>query len=97
MRQGYHSQSTYEGDPQTDSEKEVGWLQEHIISMPEAGRELREEYSGIPLNNAFPHVLHDRDRAFTIFSYACIGQLMFLNHSIPSSHIINLFSTDSLW
>jgi hypothetical protein len=83
VRQGYHGRSTHERDPQTGSDSNVGWYQEHITSLPEAGRKLLEEYSGIPSDEGLPHVHYIRDKAFAIFSYACIGQFRFLNYSIP--------------
>ncbi|KAJ6572226.1 hypothetical protein B0H19DRAFT_1256125 [Mycena capillaripes] len=82
-RKGTHGPSSYEGKSLTDSENKVGWYEENITEISPEGRMLLEEYSGIPLDEILPHVLRVRDKAFAIWSYLCIGQVRFLEYTIP--------------
>ena len=82
-RRGHHGPSVFQGQPQIDSSSKVAWYSEHINSIPAAGRALLEDYSGVPADQVLPHVLAIRDEAFAIWSYACIGQVRFLDYTIP--------------
>ncbi len=82
-RRGYHGPRNFEGQCQSDPSAKVAWYTETISSIPAAGRQLLEEYSSIPPDQVLPHVLALRDRAFAIWSYACIGQVRFLDYALP--------------
>ena len=83
-RKGYHGPSSFEGHCQTDASSKVAWYSENITSIPATGRQLLEDYSGISPEQVLPHVLALRDKAFAIWSYACIGQVRFLNYTLPN-------------
>ena len=55
-RKGYHGPSTFEGKSQTDPANRPPWLTEQIASIPEVGRRLLEEYSGVAPAEVLPHV-----------------------------------------
>ena len=85
-RQGYHGPTTYEGKTQSGTTGEgerVGWYDATVTSIPDEGRELLESYSGLAADDVLPHVVAIRDRAFKVWSYACIGQVRFLAHTLP--------------
>ena len=56
-RKGYHGPSTFDGKSQTDSASRPAWYQENVESIPDAGRQLLEIYSGIPPEQVLPHVI----------------------------------------
>ena len=62
-----------------------GWYQTDIKSIPEDARALLEGYSHLRPEEVLPHVLSIRDAGFDIGAYACIGQLRFLEISIPKT------------
>ncbi|KAI9813674.1 MAG: hypothetical protein M1827_003745 [Pycnora praestabilis] len=78
-RKGYHGPSIFEGKSQVDSTARPAWFTENIESIPESGRRLLENYSEILPEQVLPH----RDKAFNIWSYACIGQVRFLDFTLP--------------
>lgn len=82
-RKGHHGPATFDGQSQTDSNQKVPWFTANITSITPAGRKLLEEYSHIPADQILSHVLAIRDKAFKLWSYACIGQVRFLDYTIP--------------
>lgn len=82
-RKGHHGPSTFDGKSLVDSVSRPAWYTKHVESIPDAGRHLLEVYSGIPPERVLPHVLAIRDKAFDIWSYACIGQVRFLEFTLP--------------
>jgi hypothetical protein len=55
-RKGDHGHSAFEGKSQIDSSARPAWFTEHAKSIPEDGRFLLEEYSGIPPEDVLLHV-----------------------------------------
>ncbi|KAL2045828.1 hypothetical protein ABVK25_012033 [Lepraria finkii] len=82
-RKGYHGPSTFEGQPQCSPSSKPPWYNANITSIAASGRSLLESYSDIPAADVLPHVLALRDKAFAIWSYACIGQVRFLDYTLP--------------
>ncbi|KAL9066105.1 MAG: hypothetical protein Q9161_007763 [Pseudevernia consocians] len=82
-RKGYHGPTIFQGHCQTNPSAKVAWYTENITSLPATGRKLLEDYSGILPEHVLPHVLALRDEAFAIWSYACIGQVRFLDYTLP--------------
>ena len=82
-RKGHHGPITFSDQSLNNSSARVAWYHEHVASIPDAGRKLLEKYSGIPPNQVLSHVLEIRDRAFAIWSYACMGQVRFLSYTLP--------------
>ncbi|MCJ1434882.1 hypothetical protein MMC27_004252 [Xylographa pallens] len=82
-RKGHHGPSIFDRKSQLDPTARPAWFTEHIKSIPEAGRRLLEQYSGIPPDQVLPHVVAVRDKAFDVWSYACIGQVRFLDFTLP--------------
>ena len=56
-RKGCHGPSTFEGKSQIDPNNRPAWFTEQITSIPEAGRRLLEEYSGVAPEEVLPHVI----------------------------------------
>ena len=56
-RMGYHGPSVFEGKSQIDRNARPAWFTENIESIPEAGRQLLERYSGIAPERVLPHVI----------------------------------------
>ncbi|MCJ1381174.1 hypothetical protein MMC17_004283 [Xylographa soralifera] len=83
QRKGHHGPSIFDHKSQVDPTARPAWFTEHIESIPDAGRRLLEQYSGIPPDQVLSHVIAVRDKAFDIWSYACIGQVRFLDFSLP--------------
>ena len=82
-RVGHHGPSSFEGVSQVDSSEKVPWYNANVTTISPMGRQLLESYSQISPPDVLPHVLGIRDRAFAIWPYACIGQVRFLNYTIP--------------
>ena len=82
-RKGHHGPDTFEGKSQVDPAARAAWFKEDVTSIPDDGRRLLEEYSGIPPDDVIPHVLKIQDRGFALWSYPCIGQICFLSYSLP--------------
>ncbi|KAJ5569151.1 hypothetical protein N7450_011637 [Penicillium hetheringtonii] len=68
------------------------WYQTKVQSINAEARRLFENYSGFKPDEVLPHVLkllnlpkihRQRDEAFSIWHYPCIGQLRFLSFSLP--------------
>ena len=57
-REGYHGPSTFEGKSQVDPNTRPAWFTEVIDSIPDVGRRLLEDYSGIAPEQVLPHVIH---------------------------------------
>ena len=83
MRVGHHGPLIFQGESQIDSSKKVPWYNANVTAISPMGRQLLESYSQIAPPDVLPHVLSIRDRAFTIWPYACIGQVRFLDYTIP--------------
>ncbi|KAA8651056.1 hypothetical protein EYZ11_008393 [Aspergillus tanneri] len=66
-----------------------GWYQEGVQSINPEAQLLLQTYSGLSADEVLPHVLalykSQRDKAFQIFPYPCIGQMRFLNFNL--SHL----------
>ncbi|MCJ1287312.1 hypothetical protein MMC26_006660 [Xylographa opegraphella] len=82
-REGHHGPSVFDNRSQLDPTARPAWFTEHIETIPEAGRRLLEQYSGLPPEQVLSHVIAVRDKAFDIWSYACIGQVRFLDFTLP--------------
>ena len=82
-RKGHHGPSIFEGNSQIDPAKKVPWYTQNITSIAPAGHALLQHYSHIPPEEILSHVLAIRDKAFPIWPYACIGQVRFLDYTIP--------------
>jgi SAM-dependent methyltransferase len=79
-------------------DKTVGWYQPTLESISDAQRDLLENYSHIPPDKVIPHILEvvrhhylpfnsplttiQRDRAWDIHPYPCVGQLRFIDLSL---------------
>jgi len=81
-------------------DKSAGWYQPTLDSITEAQRDLLENYSHIPPEKVIPHILEivsrpfpfqdpvlttQRDRAWDIHPFPCIGQLRFLDLCLSRS------------
>ncbi|KAL8665680.1 MAG: hypothetical protein Q9202_001990 [Teloschistes flavicans] len=88
--------------PQTDTDREpltkaatnrekIGstdsWYAHDIPNVPDAMRQLFEQYSCIPPAQVIEHIEQIRSRAFAVYPYPCIGQSRWLNLSL-SRHIL---------
>ncbi len=62
-----------------------GWYQADVDTIPEEARALLENYSHIRPEQVLSQVLSIRDAGFEIGTYACIGQLRFLDNSLPKN------------
>ena len=70
-RTGHHGPSMFEGKSLVDPGARPAWFTEHIETIPDAGRQLLEDYSGIPSEQVLPHVIaivgHERTASFQLF------------------------------
>lgn len=57
-RQGHHGPSTFEGKSLVDPNTRPAWFTEVVESIPDVGRRLLEDYSGIAPKEVLPHVIH---------------------------------------
>lgn len=78
----HHGPAIFEGEPAVDAVLKQAWYDENVKSIPDDARRLLEEYSGLDPNEIIPHVVALRDKAFKIWSYACIGQMRFLTYNL---------------
>lgn len=82
-RTGHHGPKTFAGESFDDATARLPWFIPEITTVPPAGRALLEEYAKIPTEEVLPHVQRLRDRAFALWPYPCIGQVRFLDYTIP--------------
>lgn len=82
-RTGHHGPQSFAGQVTDSSHTRPSWFIPEVTSIPPAGRTLLENYAKIPPEQVLPHVQRIRDRAFALWQCACIGQVRFLDYSIP--------------
>ena len=84
-RKGYHGPDVFDGKSQLDSSVRPTWFTEHIETIPDVGRQLLEEYSGISHEEVLPHVI-----AIVSNISTCISQLSSPPHKGAGSTLENL-------
>jgi 2-polyprenyl-3-methyl-5-hydroxy-6-metoxy-1,4-benzoquinol methylase len=56
-----------------------------LLEVPEQARQVLEQYSKVPSDEVFPHILQVREDAWRTAQYACIAQYRFLDFALPRS------------
>jgi hypothetical protein len=70
--------STASAGPETTTITNKEPWTDGVMDIKPEERALLEQYAGLAPDAVMPHVLGLRDRAFRVWSYACIGQMRFL-------------------